>query len=47
MMSLRDAGNLEGARQQMRDLLAVEVVPKYRQAAEEMLAYLDEPPPIA
>jgi DUSAM domain-containing protein len=43
MMNLRDAGDLEGARQQMRDLLAVEVVPMYRQAAEENLAGLDEP----
>ncbi|SEU00685.1 DUSAM domain-containing protein [Stigmatella erecta] len=45
MMNLRDAGDLEGARQQLRDLLAVEVVPVYRQAAEENLAGLDEPPP--
>jgi DUSAM domain-containing protein len=45
MMALRDAGDLEGARQQMRDLLAVEVVPVYRRAAEENLAGLDEPPP--
>ncbi|SEM22896.1 DUSAM domain-containing protein [Stigmatella aurantiaca] len=45
MMTLRDAGDLEGARQQLRDLLAVEVVPVYRQAAEENLAGLDEPPP--
>jgi DUSAM domain-containing protein len=45
MLNLRDAGDLEGARQQMRDLLAVEVVPVYRQAAEENLAGLDEPPP--
>lgn len=45
MMDLRDAGDLEGARQQMRDLLAVEVVPRFREAAEENLAGLDEPPP--
>ncbi|MDC0713562.1 DUSAM domain-containing protein [Stigmatella sp. ncwal1] len=45
MMDLRDAGDLEGARQQMRDLLAVEVVPVYRQAAEENLAGLEESPP--
>ncbi|MDC0710057.1 DUSAM domain-containing protein [Stigmatella sp. ncwal1] len=45
MMALRDAGDLDGARQQMRDLLAVEVVPVYRRAAEENLAGLDEPPP--
>ncbi|WP_225414409.1 DUF2379 family protein, partial [Stigmatella hybrida] len=31
----------EGARQQLRDWLAVEVVPRYRRAAEENLAYLD------
>lgn len=46
MMALRDAGDLEGARQQMRDLLAVEVVPRFRRAAEENLAGLDEPPPM-
>ncbi|ATB34676.1 hypothetical protein CYFUS_000083 [Cystobacter fuscus] len=44
MTSLRDAGDLEGARQQMRDVLAVEVVPQYRQMAEENLAGLDRPP---
>jgi DUSAM domain-containing protein len=43
MMALRDAGDLEGARQQMRDLLTVEVVPLYRRAAEENLAGMDEP----
>ncbi|MDC0706927.1 DUSAM domain-containing protein [Stigmatella sp. ncwal1] len=43
MMALRDAGDLEGARQQMRDLLAVEVVPRFRRAAEENLAGLDAP----
>jgi DUSAM domain-containing protein len=46
MMTLRDAGDLEGARQQMRDLLAVEVVPVFRQAAEENLEYLNELPPV-
>jgi DUSAM domain-containing protein len=45
MMELRDAGDLEGARQQIRDWLAVEVVPRFRRAAEENLAGLDEPPP--
>jgi DUSAM domain-containing protein len=45
MTSLRDAGDLEGARQQMRDVLAVEVVPQYRQMAEENLAGLDRPSP--
>ena len=41
MTELRDAGDLEGARQQLRDWLAVEVVPRFRRAAEEQLAYLD------
>jgi DUSAM domain-containing protein len=45
MTSLRDAGDLEGARQQMRDVLAVEVVPQFRQMAEEQLRGLDSPPP--
>jgi DUSAM domain-containing protein len=45
MTELRDAGDLEGARQQIRAWLAVEVVPRYRRAAEENLAGLDEPPP--
>ncbi|HVG61426.1 MAG TPA: DUSAM domain-containing protein [Hyalangium sp.] len=45
MMDLRDAGDLEGARQQIRDWLAVEAVPRFRRAAEEQLAHLDELPP--
>jgi len=45
MTELRDAGDLEGARQQIREWLAVEAVPRYRRAAEENLAALDEPPP--
>jgi DUSAM domain-containing protein len=45
MTSLRDSGDLEGARQQMRDVLAVEVVPQYRRMAEEQLRGLDHPPP--
>ena len=45
MTSLRDAGDLEGARQQMRDVLAVEIVPQYRRMAEEQLRGLDSPPP--
>ncbi|WP_095977230.1 DUSAM domain-containing protein [Melittangium boletus] len=45
MTSLRDAGDLDGARQQMRDVLAVEVVPLYREMAEEQLRGLDRPPP--
>ncbi|WP_224240416.1 DUSAM domain-containing protein [Hyalangium gracile] len=42
MYRLRDAGDLEGARQQMRDVLAVEVVPHYRDIAEGQLERLDE-----
>jgi DUSAM domain-containing protein len=45
MTRLRDQGNLEAARQQLRDVLAVEVVPDYRRMAEEHLAGLDAPPP--
>lgn len=45
MTSLRDSGDIEGARQQMRDVLAMEIVPRYRQAAEEQLKGLDNPPP--
>lgn len=45
MSDLRDAGDLEGARQQMRDVLAVEIVPKFRRMAEESLERLDEPSP--
>lgn len=37
MYRLRDRGDLEGARQQMRDVLAVEVVPFYREVAEGQL----------
>ena len=42
MYRLRDAGDLEGARQQMRDVLAVEVVPFYRWIAEGQLDQLDD-----
>ncbi|MFL5355635.1 DUSAM domain-containing protein [Archangium sp.] len=45
MTSLRDAGDLEGARQQMRDVLAVEIVPQYRRMAEEQLKGLGSSPP--
>ncbi|WP_257447160.1 DUSAM domain-containing protein [Archangium lipolyticum] len=45
MTRLRDSGDLEGARQQMRDVLAVEIVPQYRRMAEEQLRGLDSPPP--
>ncbi|MCP3139684.1 DUSAM domain-containing protein [Pyxidicoccus xibeiensis] len=44
MMLRQEAGDLEGARQQLREVLAVEVVPRYRHMAEENLANLDEPP---
>ena len=42
MYRLRDAGDLDGARQQMRDVLAVEVVPHYRDIAETSLEALEE-----
>ncbi|MCY1078857.1 DUSAM domain-containing protein [Archangium lansingense] len=45
MTNLRDSGDIEGARQQMRDVLAVEIVPQYRRMAEEVLRGLDSPPP--
>ncbi len=37
MYRLRDKGDLERARQQMHDVLAVEVVPFYREVAEGQL----------
>ncbi len=43
MYRLRDAGDLEGARQQMREVLAVEVVPHYRDIAATSLKSLDDP----
>jgi DUSAM domain-containing protein len=43
MYRLRDAGDLEGARQKMREVLAVEVVPHYRDIAEASLEALDDP----
>jgi DUSAM domain-containing protein len=42
MYRLRDAGDLEGARRLMEQVLAVEVVPLYRGIAEGELAKLDE-----
>ncbi len=42
MYRLRDSGDLDGARQQLRDLLAAEVVPLYRDIAEGQLQRLDE-----
>jgi DUSAM domain-containing protein len=44
MYRLRDSGDVEGARQQMRGVLAVEVVPHYRDIAEGQLERLDELP---
>ncbi len=44
MYNLRNRGDLDGARQQMRDLLAVEVVPHYRDIAEGQLEGLEEQP---
>jgi DUSAM domain-containing protein len=37
---LRDAGDLAGARKQLEDVLAVEVVPLYREEAETVLEKL-------
>jgi DUSAM domain-containing protein len=37
MYQLQEKGDLDGARQQMRDVLAVEVVPLYREVAEDEL----------
>jgi DUSAM domain-containing protein len=42
MYNLRDARDFEGARQQMRELLAVEVVPHYRSIAKGQLRRLGE-----
>ena len=42
MYRLRDSGDIEGARQQMRDVLAVESVPHYRDIAEGQLDQLDK-----
>lgn len=41
MYRLRDQGDLDAARQQLRDVLAVEVVPLYREIAEDELEKLD------
>jgi hypothetical protein len=46
MMDCREAGDREGALQALRDVLAVEVVPMYRQMAQENLDRYDEPPPL-
>lgn len=44
MYDLQDEGDFAGARQQMLDVLAVEVVPHYREIAEGELEKMDEPP---
>ena len=42
MYRLRDAGRLDEARQQMREVLAVEVVPLYREIAEGEIEKLND-----
>jgi DUSAM domain-containing protein len=42
MYEIQDRGDIEGARQQMRDVLAVECVPLYREIAEGELEKLDD-----
>ena len=42
MSDLRDKGDLDGACQQMRDVLAVEVVPLYRKQADKRLEELTQ-----
>lgn len=42
MYVLRETGDLQGARQLMHEVLAVEVVPHFRKLAEDELRYLDE-----
>ncbi|WP_224249811.1 DUF2379 family protein [Hyalangium gracile] len=42
MYALQDAGDLKGARQQMHDVLAIEVVPLYREIAEGEIEKLNE-----
>jgi DUSAM domain-containing protein len=42
MYALQDAGDLKGARQQMHDVLTIEVVPLYREIAEGEIAKLND-----
>ena len=42
MYSREEKGDLDGARQQLQDLLAVEKVPHYRSIAEGQLERLDD-----
>jgi DUSAM domain-containing protein len=44
MYRLEQKGDIEAARQQMRDVLAVEVVPHYRDIAEGQLERLEDSP---
>lgn len=42
MHQLQEAGDIDGARQQLRDVLAIEVVPHYRDIVETALDALEE-----
>jgi DUSAM domain-containing protein len=42
MYALQEAGDLQGARQQMHDVLAVEVVPLYQEIARGEIAKLND-----
>ncbi|CAM3107049.1 DUSAM domain-containing protein [Corallococcus sp. ZKHCc1 1396] len=44
MHRLQDTGDWEGARQEMRDVLSVEVVPYYRETAQGQLDDMDDAP---
>ncbi|RKH42223.1 DUF2379 domain-containing protein [Corallococcus sicarius] len=44
MYGHEESGDYDSARQEMRDVLAVEVVPYYRQLAQEQLDDLDDEP---
>lgn len=43
MYDLQESGDLDGARQEMRAVLAVEAVPHYREIAEGELEKMEEP----
>lgn len=45
MMDCREVGDREGALQALRNVLAVEVVPLFREMAQENLDRYDEPLP--
>jgi len=45
MIDREESGDPEGARQALRDALAVEAIPRYREALEELLARYGQPPP--